>query len=106
MQSQPKLIIAGHGGTNVLYRGEGNLGSWKEKLDGEPCEQTYYLFEASRIDGASSLLEIKNECMLWSPADGKYISGGINEILFPLVRESGSILLGLLKDSEPEQGGR
>ncbi|MBU0467075.1 MAG: hypothetical protein KJ718_04190 [Nanoarchaeota archaeon] len=96
-----KLVIKGHN-ANTLYSGNGTLEQWKDKLGGDPNEQTYYLFAVRRLGGATDGLEIKQKAMLRIPG-GSYDSLGESQTIFPLDRESQSLLLELLNAPEPEE---
>lgn len=107
MGNGPQLIIAGHSGTNILYRGPGTLAEWKEKLDTKgirPTELSYYLTEMSRIGGPFPLLQIQTRGLLMMPHDGSYQPIGESRTLCPLDEESRKTLLHVIDTPQTPQG--
>lgn len=99
--TKSKLIIRGPGAGEVLYRGDGQLEQWQEKLGGKLEEPTYYVTQIKKIPGEELLTT--NECFIMNPTDGQYYSIGVNQTLYPLDRQSKDLLLELI-NSVPEQG--
>jgi len=106
MQKDSRLIISEYGGGKVLYCGEGDLKSWKDKLGHEPRNQVYNLTEISKKFGENGVLEIRNQTVIKSLRSDGYEAPGFSKTTMRLSRETRDLLIGLLNESDSEQEGR